>query len=143
MNKELICRNIGKMLEMEPGYACSEAMVIGLGEIYLGDMTDQFIKASCVFRGGVASTLEDICGTLSGALLLISAKYGRISKEEEIEECKIKAQKYIEAFKGDFGCTRCGDLIANQGYNSPEKPCSQLVEAAAYKFLTMMEDGEI
>ena len=69
-------------------------------------------KIAGAFGGGIANNGE-VCGAVTGALILIGLKYGK--HKEEDNESKEKTNKitneYINKFKKEFGSIICKDLL--------------------------------
>ena len=79
----------------------------------LGLIDDQTIKASHGLSGGGGLLGEGLCGALSGALLALSAKYGRdrdkLAAGRYINNFK-KAKEFSERFRQEFGGVTCKEL---------------------------------
>jgi C_GCAxxG_C_C family probable redox protein len=81
--------------------------------------------------GGVGVTLQELCGALSGGVLLIGALYGRTAPDEDDSLCSQLVAQYRKNFLQVFGSTRCHEIL-DSGYGLDGKwPCSELVERAA------------
>jgi C_GCAxxG_C_C family probable redox protein len=93
------------------GFNCAQAVLTSHCEEY-GLSTDIAKKLSCGFGAGIGYT-SHICGTVSGAVMLIGLKYGKY--QELDNESKDKTYKlvkeYIEKFKKEFGTIDCTELI--------------------------------
>ena len=69
-------------------------------------------KLGGAFIGGIANNGE-LCGAVSGALMLIGLKYGQYkdndieSKEKTIK----KINEYLQKFKNEYGSIICRDLL--------------------------------
>jgi C_GCAxxG_C_C family probable redox protein len=80
--------------------------------------------------GGVGGSHEELCGALSGGVLMIGALYGRTSVDEDDDECYRRVCLYRDRFLEHFGTTRCFDL-RESGFGSEGLwPCAALVEQA-------------
>jgi C_GCAxxG_C_C family probable redox protein len=104
--------------------------VLAVGEYLFGPIDDQTRRMATGLGGGVGGTYQELCGALSGGVLLIGALYGRIRPDEDDSRCMTLVSRYRERFAQELGTTHCGDLRAT-GYGSDGKwPCSVLVERA-------------
>lgn len=92
------------------GLNCAQAL--------LGTYAEKFgldrkvaLKISSVFGGGIGITGK--CGAVNGALILLGAKYGNTSPEEQIalEQACGLANDFVREFKLMHGSERCVDLI--------------------------------
>jgi C_GCAxxG_C_C family probable redox protein len=116
--------------------------VLAVGEHVLGKVDDQLQRATSGLSGGVGGTHEELCGALSGGVMIIGALHGRVLPDQDDSYCGELSARYRERFIQKFGTTRCADLRAS-GYGSDgEWPCSVLVERATQVLLEVLEDEE-
>ena len=81
--------------------------------------------------GGMGSSLEELCGALSGGALLIGGLHGRTEPDQGDSVCNRLVTIYRQRFVDAFGTGRCLD-IRESGYGSSGRwPCSTMVERAA------------
>ena len=101
-----------------------------MGEQLWGKVEPQILRMTSGLAGGIGCSHEEMCGALTGGVLILGALYGRTSPEEDDEECNRRVCAYRERFIEAFGTARCADLQAS-GYGSEGQwPCSLLVERA-------------
>ncbi len=74
----------------QKGYNCAEAVARVSHQENLVNLSEDCLKATSVFGGGIANCGE-ICGALSGGLVVLSAKYGRMTTDKKTMIC-IKKQ---------------------------------------------------
>lgn len=87
----------------EKGYNCCQTVVSILSsETNLDEET--LVRLASGFGGGMRK--GEVCGALTGALMILSLKYGSNKAEAE----KI-ATKCMEKFKENKGAHRCKDLL--------------------------------
>jgi C_GCAxxG_C_C family probable redox protein len=104
--------------------------VLAGGEHLWEQVDEDLLRASSAFAGGIGCTYKEVCGALSGGILLIGVMHGRTTSDQNDDHCNLLAARYRERFAQEFGVTRCGDL-RDLGYGSDaQKPCSALVERA-------------
>ncbi len=73
------------------------------------------LKIATSFGGGIAH-LDELCGAMTGALMVIGLKHGMV-KDEDIEakeKTYALSQEFAARFKSRHGSLRCTELI---GYN--------------------------
>lgn len=112
--------------------------MLAVGEHVLENVDESLCRAATAFSGGVGSTHKELCGALSGGLLVIGAKEGRIRPDHDPSRCKSLSARYREAFLDEFGVTRCQDL-RDMGYGTVEKSCKDLAARAALRLLAVLE----
>jgi C_GCAxxG_C_C family probable redox protein len=112
--------------------------VLAVGEHLWGKPDDQILRMTSALAGGVGGTRKELCGALSGGVLIIGALYGRTQPDVDDSYCLDVAAQFRESFAQEFGSTICGDL-RESGYGpDSEWPCSVLVERAARMLLDML-----
>jgi len=87
----------------ESGLYCSQAIFGAFCERYGLDKEVAF-KISCGLNSGVMCA--DICGAVSGAVLIIGLKYGDANAN-----CNQKTEEFIESFKEKSGNVICRNLL--------------------------------
>jgi C_GCAxxG_C_C family probable redox protein len=104
--------------------------VLAVGEHLWGHVEDLMLRISCGLAGGVGCSHQELCGALSGGVLVLGALYGRTHPDEDDAQCDRLICTYRERFVQEFGTSRCCELKAS-GYGSDGQwPCSTLVERA-------------
>ncbi len=93
------------------GYNCAQAIFSTFGPLF-GLDEDTCLKVACPFGGGMAC-LGNVCGAVTGSLMVIGLFRGRGIDEDN--ECKTHsykiAQSFIDDFTSRFGTIVCRDLI--------------------------------
>ena len=85
------------------GLYCSQAVFGAFGEKYGMEKTLAY-KISCGLNSGVRCA--DVCGAVSGAILVIGLKYG-----DDKAVCNLKTEEYIKIFEEKNGSIICRDLL--------------------------------
>lgn len=122
------------------GFNCAQAIVAVYSEKY-GLNKDTALKLSGGMGGGFRS--GEICGAVSGAVLVVGLKYGQYiaGDMESKANCAKKTREVIDAFKAQNGCLVCRDLLGcdtstseGQDYfknnNLSKKICIGLIESS-------------
>ncbi len=111
--------------------------MIAVGAHLLGQVDPLTVRMATGLGGGVGRTRQELCGALSGGVLLIGALHGRSQPRENVDRCMQIVARCREAFAEAFGATRCQDL-RDLGFGSEAKPCALLVERAAQLLLGIL-----
>lgn len=92
------------------GLNCSQAVFVSFCEDY-GLGSELALKIGCGFGGGVRS--GEICGAVSGAVMVIGLKYGNGSIEdlEAKKNCYAKTSEFLAKFREMNGSVVCRDLL--------------------------------
>lgn len=121
--------------------------MLAVGEQYLEDVkrdcpwVEAATRMATGFSGGFGNTREELCGALSGGVMIIGALYGRTSKDEDDQPAIDLVVRFRERFLEAFGYTQCSALREEiidtpGGYDS----CGELVERAARILLELLEE---
>ncbi len=96
------------------GFTCSQAVLLGFAQDF-GLDRDVALRISQGFGAGIART-DGICGALSGAIMVIGLRYGRIRADDAAAKEKTYAvvREFLQEFKTCHGSVACTDLL---GYN--------------------------
>ena len=137
MTKQAIMKKAGDL--MRAGHHCSEAILLAVGEHYLGTISPQAIRLSTPFAGGVGSTKLELCGALTGGLMVIGGLTGRVDSETNDDKCQEMAAAYRAEFLREFGWLKCQDLKQNWIGNEGQSSCRALVEKAAGVLVGVIE----
>ena len=113
--------------------------MLAVGEYLLGSIDDQVLRMTTGLAGGAGGTYQEMCGAVSGGVLIIGAIHGRVRPEVDDSRCQRLAALYLKRFGTELGTVRCGDLRA-LGYGSDGRwPCSALVERAIPLLLDILD----
>ena len=95
----------------EGGYNCSQSVLAAMCE-ELGLEREMALKAACGFGGGMGRQ-QETCGALSGAIMLIGLKYGKVLPDDNTAKEKTYTLVYelAERFREKHGSTLCRDLL--------------------------------
>lgn len=95
-------------------FTCSAAVFSTFSE-ELGLDSDMAKKIACGFGAGISKT-GNICGAVSGALMVIGLKYGKTLADDDAatEKTRTLVRKFIKEFENRHGSVNCTELL---GYN--------------------------
>ncbi len=124
------------------GYNCAQAVLtVFADEFGLDEATS--LKIAGGYGAGMGR-MQNTCGAVTGAFMVIGLKYGKTIGDEGNEKrdmCYAKVREFDSVFKEKFGATSCRDLIqcdlttpVGQQYFKDnklgEKVCEQCVRRA-------------
>ena len=116
------------------GYNCAQAVFTAFNDILpIDDVTS--LKLTATFGGGIAG-LGDICGALSGAILVLSFHLAPADFSDKVAKSQFyeKMASIIQEFQQEHGARDCRDLLEALKDNPPhpsEKRCTRYVRSAA------------
>jgi C_GCAxxG_C_C family probable redox protein len=96
------------------GFTCSSAVFSAFsGELGLDPETAK--KCSCGFGAGISKT-GNLCGAVSGAILVIGLKFGKTKKGDDAatEKTRTLVRQFMHEFTERHGSVNCTELL---GYN--------------------------
>ncbi len=102
------------------GYNCAQAVLFSFAD-RIGLPPDSALKAACAFGAGMGRKGE-ICGSVSGALLVLGLCFGRGEKEDRkaTETTYAKTREFFARFADLRGTCRCRDLLNGCDLATPE-----------------------
>lgn len=102
------------MASYKSGFTCSSAVFSAFSH-ELGLDPDTAKKIACGFGAGISKS-GNICGAVSGAIMVIGLKYGKTMQGDDAATEKTRAlvQKFLKEFKKRHGSVNCTELL---GYN--------------------------
>ena len=123
------------------GYNCAQAVAAAFGDLTGLDEKTAAKMASC-FGGGMGR-MREVCGAVSGMLLVAGVLYGYNDPKATTEKRELYAQVQAMAgqFREELGSIVCRDLLKNppsdpnptprteQFYK--DRPCARMVATAA------------
>jgi C_GCAxxG_C_C family probable redox protein len=123
------------------GFNCSQAVLAPFCEEYDLD-TDIALKMACGLGMGCRS--GELCGAVSGAVLVVGLKYGNDIESDSGAKanCYARTSQFIGKFKNEHGSIVCRELLgydksdadgqeAIMNITRPGSICADLVESAA------------
>lgn len=95
----------------EEGYVCAQAVLSVYAEEF-GLEPDTALKISTAFGGGIARTAQ-ICGAVTGALMVIGLKHGLVSLEDSASKEKTYqlSKDLMDLFAKQYGSLQCRTLL--------------------------------
>jgi C_GCAxxG_C_C family probable redox protein len=124
------------------GYNCAQSVFFSYCED-LGLDKDKALKLACGFGAGMGRK-EEVCGAVSGGILVIGAKYGRGANEDRktTNSTYVKIRELMDEFSQKHGTYICRKLLndceltteeghkiylENDYFNKVCKPCVKSV----------------
>ncbi len=131
------------------GFGCAESILHAFNDIGTIDAPDTLLKASTGFGtglGGKGST----CGAITGPIMAVGLKYGRLKPEESAEDAYKRTKKVVDAYEQKYKTTECAQVTRvwrERGkFNTPErrKFCGAIVRYMAREAEKILseEDGK-
>jgi C_GCAxxG_C_C family probable redox protein len=105
--------------------------LLAVGEHTWNDWDPRYLRLSTGLGGGIGGTREEVCGALSGGVLVIGGLLGRQEPNTNDDEAYALCEEFRRRFLAHIGDTQCGRLRA--AIEAPGGPgtCSPLVEQAS------------
>lgn len=100
-----------------------------MSEYLNGTVDEDLVRIGTAFRGGIGGTKAEICGGLSGGVMMLGWLYGRSTLDVDGGNGKAVAGRFHEQFAAAFNDVHCEDLLNNgYGHGPGKEPCSVLIE---------------
>jgi len=93
------------------GFSCSQSVLAACAD-HFGLDEETVLRVAGAFGGGLARSGQT-CGALSGALMVIGLKHGKVKAEDETakDETYRVSQQLMAAFAAEQGSTTCRVLL--------------------------------
>jgi C_GCAxxG_C_C family probable redox protein len=116
------------------GFNCAESVLLTLAEHH-GIESTLIPKIATPFGGGIARS-SSICGCVTGALMGIGMKHGRMKTADDRLKAYAMATDFMNAFEKRFGSIICYDLVGCD-FRTPEgqKRFEELYESRCANFV--------
>ncbi len=117
----------------QDGFSCSQAVLSAFSNSYGLDESTA-LKISSPFGGGIGGC-GNLCGAVSGALMVIGLAYGRIKADDfdAKEKCYQATNLFLKLFSEKHGSTICRELLGidisteDGKILAKEKNCSRVI----------------
>lgn len=116
--------------------------MLAVGERVLGELDPRWVCMTSALGGGVGGTYEEMCGALSGGVMVIGGAHGRSSLGEDDEPARALAARFRERFLVELGSTQCAQLREMVKAPNGLGSCAVLVERAALVLLEVLDRAQ-
>lgn len=123
---------------MRSGLMCSEAVLLAVGEQVGPPFEPALVRLSTGFGGGIGRSREEVCGALSGGVMLIGLLYGRETPGEDHSRCTSLCQGWREAFRQHFGASQCRPIYDRFHEPDGSGTCAPVAGEAAALLVTFL-----
>ena len=122
------------------GYNCAQAIAVAFSDV-TGLEPAYAAKMASSFGGGIGR-LREVCGAVSGMVLVAGILYGYESPDSALQKAHYElVQELVEQFRQQVGSIVCRDILKNPPTDptpSPrtaeyysQRPCARMVYTAA------------
>lgn len=91
----------------------------------------QALPFASPFAGGVGGSRAELCGALTGGMMVIGGMYGRVDSPTPDQHCQDLAARFRADFLQEFGWLKCNELREHWIGNAGQESCKILIENAA------------
>lgn len=123
------------------GFHCAEAIVYSVLE-GMGEDPSVAAAHATAFGGGIGITFEEICGAVSGGLIVIGHFFGRKAPGEPWDLAALLAADLRTEFLRRFDTTRCGVLKDRFGKENQPKECTRIVGLVAADVMDLLSKAK-
>lgn len=113
------------------GLYCSEAILRAFDESESLGMPEEFFRIGTGFGAGMGAS-KCSCGSVTGAQMVLSLRFGRLTGEESVDQAFSAANELHDRFREQFGRICCRVLTRSVEWGSDEHHvfCERYVRAA-------------
>jgi C_GCAxxG_C_C family probable redox protein len=106
----------------------------------IDDLNEVAKRMGTGFSGGLGGTHQELCGALSGGVLVIGALLGRTERSQDDRPALNAATLYRSRFLAEFGETQCAPLREKVTAPGGLGSCGILVEQATLLLLELLDE---
>ena len=128
----------------QKGFNCAQSVLAAFGDLtHLPEK--EALAVSGGFGGGVGGSHAEICGAMSGAVMVLSMLYPHVEEGNAESKRKIYGvtQEFQKRFQARFPCTRCGDLLAARIQPDDKTPAAQKLGITSHCAILIVTAVEI
>jgi C_GCAxxG_C_C family probable redox protein len=119
------------------GQNCAESIFTKLGQYYDPAFDPHLMRLATGFGGGIGRS-ADVCGVLTGGVLLIGYLAGRSSVAQSRDECYRLARTFRDRFLQEYGGTTCYHFTKGEFTPENHRRCATLLTTAARILLDLL-----
>ena len=125
------------------GFSCSQAVVSSFSEDF-GLDKETARKISCGFGAGIGRS-GNICGAVTGAILVIGLKYGKGTAGDDAAKEKTYAlvQEFLRKFRAKNGSINCTELLGYDLRDPEQRKQAHVSKAVASKCPKFTRDAVV
>lgn len=126
------------------GYNCAQSVAGAFADL-TGWAPEQLFAAAGGFGGGTGGSHAELCGAISGGLLVLGLLFPHTRGEDREAKRQVYAlaKQFRQRFFETFGNTRCGDLLKARPGVSDRTPAARRLGAAAHCDIMVVTAAEI
>ena len=114
----------------QEGYNCAQSVARAFADL-TGLEPDQLSAMAGGFGGGVGGSHCELCGAISGGVLVLSLLYPAADGAGK-RALYARTKEFRRRFEEIFGLTRCGDLLKARPGVTEKNPASQRLGVTAH-----------
>ena len=112
------------------GYHCAESIVVAVLEA-CGENGKKIAPMATPFGGGFAESFAEVCGVVSGSMLVIGCCHGRNEQGASWNKAADLGREFIEIFRSAHGTLNCGKLVGQVNEEEQMNHCRNIVRSGA------------
>ena len=133
------------------GYNCAQAVAVAFSDV-TGLTEAQAAKMASAFGGGMGR-MREVCGAVSGMLMVLSYVYGYDTPGDDISKKRLygQVQALAAGFRAENGSIICREILKNPPSDPnptprtaefyAKRPCAKMVMTAARLLEQFMEEN--
>lgn len=125
---------------MKEGLNCAETVAKCVLDICAPDHGCTAPRTATAFGGGMARSLKETCGAVSGGLLALGYLWGRDSAKEKWDRVEKPAVEFRRRFIDEFGTCNCAGLLHETNGRPDLEKCTDLVVKTSVMLLEIINE---
>jgi C_GCAxxG_C_C family probable redox protein len=125
----------------QSGLHCAEVVAKTLLETFSGKAHPEVVKAASAFGGGIAGSMQELCGAFTGGVMVLGMLTGRENPGDDLRACARLTNQYKSRFLSQFGSLKCMEILDGFGGES-QMGCVKLTAEASVLLHDLMRELE-
>ncbi|MEA3408477.1 MAG: C-GCAxxG-C-C family protein [Chloroflexota bacterium] len=114
--------------------------MLAVGEHYFGRVPEPLVRVSCIFGGGIGVSYKEVCGVLSGGVIILGALWGRVSSQENDDWIQDLTCQYRDAFmEANGGVSTCE--VIRESMPEENKRCLPIIQSGIRILVPLIEEA--
>ena len=124
----------------QAGFHCAEVVSKTVLELSSAHPPLEAVKCASGFGGGIAGTMEELCGAFTGGVIALGSLLGRENPGEELRDCGRLIKEFRGRFMNTFGSLNCPTLLKGMGEQKDHPDCVRLTAEAAVILVDLLHE---
>lgn len=124
----------------QAGFHCAEVVTKTILEKSSDRPLPEVVRCASGFGGGIAGSMEELCGAFTGGIIALGSLLGREKPGEELRDCGGLIKEFKSRFISKFGSVNCPILLSAMGQREDHLDCVKLTAKTAVILSDLLDE---